>query len=161
MLQQIRHGQEHSKRGNTLIEVTAAIAIMVIVYSIVMGGYQTRINKAKLERTINEMMALAQASLDFYHSQRTWPASPNNLSPAFMYVAVAFSPFGGNYQINGLNNMVTVATTIPSGLAQNYYQGALLEILPGIPNDTISVTQRQPNEFSGRLQYDKKYTYQQ
>jgi len=161
MLQQIQLGQEHSKKGYTLIEVIIALGLMALVFSIVMGSYQARINKARLEQTVDEMTALAQASLDFYNSQGTWPASPVNLTPAFMYAAVTFSPFGGHYQISGLNDVVTVATTVPSGLAQHYYQGALLEILPGAPNDTISVTRGQPNEFSGRLEYEKKYTYQQ
>jgi type II secretory pathway pseudopilin PulG len=139
----------------------AVVAMMAIVLSVVMGGYGTRVAKAKLERTVDEMMSLAHASLDFYNSQGAWPAAPRNLAPGYMYAAVNSSPFGGNYQINGLINAVTVSTTIPSGLAQNYYQGALLQILPGVPNDIVSVTQRLPNELSGRMEYEKKYIYRQ
>ncbi len=159
MFPQAQPGQGRSKRGYTLIEVTAAVAIIAIVLSIVMGGYKTRINKARLERTVNEMMAIAQASLDFYNSQGNWPVSLSNLAPTYMYTTVTSSPFRGNYQISGLNNMVTVSTTLPSGLAQNYYQGTLLEISPGVPNDTVSITQRLPNETIGRLQYENKYVY--
>jgi len=79
-----------------------------------------------------------------------------------MYNAVTSSPFGGKYQIIiGLNNSVTISTTVPSGLAEHYYQGALLEILPGNGQDTIEITQPLPNEFSGRLEYENKYLYQQ
>ena len=161
MFPQAQLGQERSKRGYTLIEVTAAVAIIAMVLSIVMGNYKMRINKAKLERTVNEMMSLAQASLDFYNSQGNWPIAPSNLAPTFMYASVTSSPFGGNYQINSLNNAVTISTTVPSGLAQNYYQGTLLEISPGATHDTIAVTQGINNEFSGRLEYERKYTYQQ
>jgi len=158
MLQQAQPGQGRSKRGYTLIEVTAAAAMMAMVFSIIMGGYQTRIDKAKLEQTVNEMMSLAQASLDFYNSQGSWPATPGDLAPAYMYAAVTSSPFGGTYQINGLNNTATISTIVPSGLAQNYYQGTLLEISPGPANDTILITQRLANEFSGRLEYERRYS---
>jgi prepilin-type N-terminal cleavage/methylation domain-containing protein len=161
MLQQAQLGQERSKRGYTLIEITAAIAIMAMIFLIVMEGVKTRINKAKLEHTVNEMMSLAQASLDFYNSQGNWPVNPINLTPTYMYTAVSSSPFGENYQISSLKNAVTVSTTVPSGLAQSYKQGTLLEISSGVSHDTIAVTQRLPNEFSGRMEYDKKYTYQQ
>jgi len=161
MLQKQRHGLERSKRGYTLIEVTAVVAIIAIILSIVIGGYQTRINKARFERTVDEMMALAQASLDFYNSQGTWPGTPINLASTFMYAAVTSSPWGRNYQISGLNKAVTISTSVPSGLAQKYYQGTLLVILPGVPNDTIAITQQLPNELSGRLEYEKKYTYRQ
>jgi len=124
----------------------------------VMGGYKTRISKAKLEQTVNEMMSLAQASLDFYNSQGHWPMTPGDLSPTYMYAAVTSSPFGGKYQINSLNNAVTILTTVPSGLAQNYYQGTLLEISPGATNDTILISQRLPNEFSGRLEYERRHS---
>ncbi len=161
MLRQARLGQERSKRGYTLIEITAVVAIIALVFSMVMGGYKTRIIKAKLEQTVNEMMSLAQASLDFYNAQGSWPMSPSDLVPTYMYAAVPSSPFGGKYQINGLNNTATISTIVPSGLAQNYYQGTLLEISPGAVNDTILITQRLGNEFSGRLEYGKKYTYRQ
>jgi len=156
-----QHGQEPSNRGYTLIEVMAVVAIIAVVLSIVIGGYKTRINKAKFEQTVDEMMSLAQASLDFYNSQGNWPATPSDLAPTFMYTAVSYSPFGGEYEIKGLNNTATVSATVPLGLAKNYYKGTLLEISPGAANDTILITQRLPNEFSGRLDYEKKYTYQQ
>lgn len=154
-------GQQRSKKGYTFIEVTAVAAIIAVVLSMVMEGYKTRINKAKLEETVDEMMSLGRASLDFYNSRGSWPMSPSDLVPTYMYAAVVSSPFGGEYQINGLNKTATISTIVPSGLAQNYYQGTLLEISPGAAHDTILITQRPSNELSGRLEYAKKYTYRQ
>ncbi len=156
-----QRGQERSKKGHSLLEVIAVVAIVGVLFSMVLASYKTRVDKARLEESVNEMMSLAQASLDFYNSQGYWPMTPSDLSPTYMYTAVTSSTFGGKYQINGLNNMVTVSTMVPSGLAQNYYQGTLLQIVPGASGDTISVTQGLQNELSGRLEYEKKYTYQQ
>jgi len=157
-----RLGQGHFKGGYTLIEVITTITIMVMILLAVMGGYRSRIDKAKLEKTISEMMYLAEASLDFYHTQGVWPISPLDLRPGYMYAALISSPFGGVYQINSLNDEgVSISTTIPSGIAKNYNQGTLLEISSGFPNDIITISQRSYNSFSGRLEYEKKYTYQQ
>ncbi len=144
-----------------MLEVTLAAAIVCMLLLMVIANGKTRVNKAMLERTVNEMMAIAQASLDYYNSRGVWPVFPGNLAPTYMYAAVTSSPFGGNYLINNLNNTVSVSTTVPSGLAENYYQGALLEITPGVGRDTIEITQQLPNQFSGRLEYEKKYRYQQ
>ena len=170
MLHQAQLGQERSKRGYTLLEIIIAVAIVCVLLSMVMASYKIRIDKARLEQTVTEMMAIAQASIDYYNSQypKVWPANTSQLAshtvgaPNYMYNAVTSSPFGGKYQIIiGLNNSVTISTTVPSGLAEHYYQGALLEILPGNSQDTIEITQQLPNEFSGRLEYENKYLYQQ
>ncbi len=154
-------GQERSKKGYSLLEVIAVVAIVGVLFSMVLANYKIRVNKAGLEESVNEMMSIAQASLDFYNDrlpQGIWPSDPSDLYPKYMYAAVTSSPFGGNYQINGLNNTVTVSTMVPSGLARNYYQGTLLQIVPGAAGDTISVTQGLHNEFSGRLEYERRYS---
>lgn len=164
MILQARLGQGHSKRGHSLLELIAVLAIIVILLSMVLASYKTRVNKARLEETVNEMMSIAQASLDFYNDhfpQGVWPSGSGDLYPKFMYSDVALSPFGSGYQIIGLNNTVTVSTVVPSGLAQNYYQGTLLQIIPGAAVDTISITQALHNGLTGRLAYDKKYEYKQ
>jgi len=161
MSRAVPHGPALSKGAFTLIEVTAAVVAITIVLSMVMGGYSLRIQKARLEQTVHEMMSLAQASLDFYNARGAWPAAPSDLSSVYMYATIQFSPFGDQYQINGINGAVTVSTAVPSGVGEHFYQGTLLQIVPGGAEDTISITQRLPNEFTGRLQYEKKYTYKQ
>jgi len=156
-----RHGQRHFNKGYFLVEVCAIVAIAGVLLSVVLLNYRTRVNKARLEESINEMMSIAQASRDFYCAKGYWPVSPQDLAGVFMYSSVMSSPLGGNYQISGLNNMITVSTTVPSGLAQHYYQGTLLQIFPGTTVDIISITQGLPNVLTGRLAYDKKYVYKQ
>jgi len=152
MLPALQLGQGRSKRGYTLLELIITVAIVCMILSMVMANYKIRVDKAKLERTVKEMTAIAQASQDYYNSQGSWPADPSVLSPPvsqrtaanyYMYAPVVFSPFGSKYQINGLNNTVTVSTTVP-----------------GMPNDTISITQGLPNESTGKLKYENKYVYQ-
>jgi prepilin-type N-terminal cleavage/methylation domain-containing protein len=149
------------KNGLSMLEVTVALAIVSIFLSMIIANGKIRVDRANLEKTVKEMMTIAQASLDYDNSQGNWPALPSNLAPTYMNTAVNSSPFGGNYIINGRNNTVTISTTVPSGLAKNYYQGTLLEILPGVGQDTIEITQQMPNQFSGRLEYEKEYRYQQ
>ncbi len=144
-----------------MLEVTVAAAIVFALLSMVLANCKTRVDKANLEKTVNEMMAIAQASLDYYNSQGIWPVTPSNLTPTYMSAAVTSSPFGENYQINNLNNTVTVSTTVPSGLAKKYYQGTFLEISHGVGQDTIEISQQLPNQFSGRLEYEKIYRYLQ
>jgi len=147
-------------KGISVLEVLVAVAILGMLFAMVIVNANSRINKSKLERTVNEMMSIAQASLDYHNTQGSWPETTSDLTPAYMS-AVSFSPFEGEYQINNVNNTVTVSTTVPSGLAKNYFHGALLEVIPGVGQDTIEITQQLPNEFSGRLEYEKKYRYQQ
>ena len=149
-----------NKKGLTVLEVMVAIAILSVLLSMIIISSKRRINMAMLEGTVNEMMSIAQASLDYHNSQGNWPVATTDLFPTYM-AAVRYSPFGGKYQINSLGDSVNVLTTVPSGLAEKYYQGALLEILPGVDLDTIEISQQLPNEFSGRLEYEKKYRYQQ
>jgi len=148
-----------------MLEMTVALFIVGMLLSMVIANGIDRVNKAKLEKTVNEMMVIAQASLDYYNSQGTWPGTPGDLVPTYMNAAVILSPFRNsyliNYQSNGQSNTVIVSTTVPTGLAKSYYQGILLQVLPGFPMDTVSVTQQLPNEFSGRLEYEKKYRYLQ
>ena len=140
------------------------VMIASILLSIAAANYQTRINKARLVESVDEMMSIAQASRDFYNdrfSQGAWPSNTGDLYPKYMYTSIISSPFGNYYQIDGHNNAVTVATLAPAGLAQHYYQGMLLQIIPGLAGDIISITQELTHEMNGRLAYDKKYLYKQ
>ena len=124
------------KKGFSVLEAMVAVAILSMLFSMITENAKTRINKAMLERTVNEMMSIAQESIDFYNSKGNWPVDVGELCPTYM-ASVSNSPFGGKYQINNLNNAVSVSTNVPSGLAEHYYQGDLLEILPGTGLDKI------------------------
>ena len=95
MLQQAQPGQGRFKRGYTLLEVITAVAIVSVLLSVVMAGYKIRVNKARLEESVNEMMSLAQASWDFYNSRGSWPLNPNESGPdLYVYSRYFFSFWG-------------------------------------------------------------------
>jgi hypothetical protein len=126
-----------------------------------MPNYIGRIDRAKYERSVKELTSIAKASVDYFNSEGAWPAGVSQLAPEFMPSAVTSSPFGTNYQIAGVNDMVTVSVLIPTGIAQKDPQGALRVIVNQGNRDLIEITQQLPNEFSGRLEYEKKYQYMQ
>ena len=158
---QAQHGRGLFRRGYTLVELIAALVMVVTVLAMIMGTYTLRIKKAKLDKTLQEMMSLAQASLDFYRVQGYWPMTTGDLAPNYMYTGIAVSPFGGAYQLTGLHGAISVSTLVPQGLPVNGCQGSLFEIAPQNGQDIIRITQAVPNEFSGRLDYENKYLYRQ
>jgi hypothetical protein len=132
-----------------------------------------RITRAKYEKMISEMTSIAQACVDYYHSQYppAWPSTIGQLAshtagvPDYLNNAVTSSPWGGQYTLNfpnnGQGNLVVVSTMIPTGIAQLRPDGSLLNVVTAAGGDQVSVGQSVPNEGIGRLQYEKKYIYDQ
>jgi len=142
-----------------MLEVTAILLIIGVILSMVMPNYTGRINNANYEKTVNELTAIAQASIDYFILQGSWPTGIGQLAPEFMPHAVTSSPFGTNYQITCVNNVVSVSVLIPSGIAQKNPQGPLLVIINQGAQDQIEISQTVRNEFTSRLNYDLKYIY--
>jgi len=142
-----------------MLEVTAVLLIIAVILSVVVPNYVNRINNANYEKTVNELTAIAQASVDFFFSRGSWPAEVSQLAPEFMPHAVVSSPFGTSYQIippiSG-NNMITVSVLIPTGIAQKNPQGPLLVIKTQGAQDQIEISQTVHNELTSRLNYDLK-----
>ena len=155
--------QPYCRDGLSILEVMTILVILGILLSAVIPGWVDRINKAKYEKTISEMTSIAQASIDFYSSQypNVWPISINQLVPQYLYQAVSSSPWGGNYALNFQNNLIVVSTTIPTGIARNNPEGPMLNVTAGMNGDQINISQSVPNEGIGRVQYEKKYQYNQ
>ena len=128
-----------------------------------------RINRAKYEKTIGEMTSIAQASIDYYdsHYPKVWPVNISQLAPHsvgmpnYLNYAVTSSAWGVPYALSFQNNLVLVSTTIPSGIAQKNPEGPMLSVVTVSGGDQISISQSVPNEGIGRLQYEKKYLYNQ
>ncbi len=142
-----------------MLEVTVILFIIGVIFSVVMPNYIGRIKNANYEKTVNELTAIAQASIDYFISEGSWPTGISQLAPQFMPQAVTSSPFGTNYQIICVNNMVTASVLIPSGIAQKNPQGPLLVINNQGSQDQIEITQTVKNELTSRLNYDLKHVY--
>jgi type II secretory pathway pseudopilin PulG len=141
----------------------AVLVILGVLLSYVVPNCIDRINRAKYEKTINEMTSISQASIDFYNSQypNAWPMSISQLVPQYMLQAVTSSPWGGSYELSFEHNLAIVSTTIPSGIVSMNPQGPMFNIVTGASGDQISIAESVPNESTGRLEYEKKYTYNQ
>ena len=99
-----------NKKGNSILEVTAVLFVVGVVLSMVIFNYVYRIQNANYQRTVNELTTIAQASVDYYISGGSWPTRNKiNWPPQFMTRAVTSSPFGTNYQISCVNNVVTAS----------------------------------------------------
>ena len=158
----VLHGRRPFKLGYALLELIMALIVSISVLSILLGGYQARISRARIDKTVTELISLAQASIEYYRSRGYWPASPGVLNGSSMYSNLAVSPFGNDYRFNSLNRAVTVSTVVPSGFAQGYDKGGLLQVLPdGNGQDTVEITRLLSNAMLGRLEYESKYEYKQ
>lgn len=148
-----------NKKGTSIVEVITILLIIGVIFSMVVPNYVGRIKNANYERTINELTAIAQASIDYFILEKSWPTGISQLAPKFMPFAVTSSPFGTNYQITCVNNMVTVSVLIPAGIAQKNSQGQLLVINNQGSQDQVEISKTVQNEFTSRLSYDLKYVY--
>lgn len=143
-----------NKAGTTLLEVTAVLLIIGVILSMVVPNYVYRINTAKYEKTVNELTAIAQASIDYFNMMGSCPPGTSQLAPEFMPNAVTSSPFGTTYLPPACsNNMVTVSVLIPSGIAPKSPQGQLGVIIHQGKQDQIEISQIVQNEVASRLSY--------
>ncbi len=142
-----------------MLEMTAILLIMGGILSLVLPNYLTRLKEANYEKTVKELTAISQASIDYLQFEGIWPSTITQLVPQFMPHTVISSPFGTNYQITCINNLVTVSVLIPTGIAKKNPQGQLLVINNQGNQDKIEISRTVQNEFTSRLMYDLKYVY--
>ena len=154
------HSQPRCHKGLSILESTAVLVIGTVMLSYVVPNCIERINRAKYEKTVNEMTSIAQASIDFYISQypRAWPTDISQLAPKHMFQGVTLNPWGRRYgPLVFQNNLVIMTTTIPPGIVPLDPVGVMVKMGAGPNNDDlVSIAQSVPNEGIGRLQYEKK-----
>lgn len=142
------------KKGFSVFELVGVMFIMSIAVTVLMVNAVNAINRARFQATVREMQSIAQASVEYYDSSSSngnslyWPSTVNDLVPTYMFNAPIQSPLGGSYQLNSANNMITISTSIPKGILVDPLEGDFLNISPGINQDTISITQSVPNDFT-------------
>lgn len=148
-----------SKRGQTLLEVTVTVSITALLLAPVISGMVRRIQTAKFQETVEEMTAIADASVDYYVSHQQCPAGITQLAPTYLVQAAILNPFLSAYQLSCGTTSVSVSSLIPAGLAQQNPAGSLLEVNKSGGQDNIKITKLFPCSATGRLLYDKKYLY--
>jgi len=141
------------------MEITVVLFIIAGMFSIILPNNVARLKNANYEKTISELTALSQASIDYFILKGSWPSSIAQLSPQFMPYALITSPFGTNYQIICFDNLVTVSVLIPAGIAKKNPQGQLLVINNQGAKDQIEISKTVQNDISSRLTYDLKNVY--
>ena len=145
-----------NKKGASLLEVIAVTFMMGVMFSVLLPNYIDRINRAKYEKTVNELTAISQASIDYFNLMGAWPDPnhwANQLVPTFIPQAQTVSPFGTPYYVTLINNMVTAYVYIPKGIVpKNLLEGSLSQVTQG-NQDKIEITQTPGNELTARLRY--------
>ena len=73
-----------NKKGVSMLEVAASMVIIVYILSMIIPNNIQCIHNAQFQKTVAEMKAIAQASIDFYISQGACPTGINQLAPTYM-----------------------------------------------------------------------------
>jgi type II secretory pathway pseudopilin PulG len=148
-----------NQKGMTMLETTAAMVVIVLILTMIIPNNVQRIQIARFQKTVVEMKAITDASIDYYVSQGNCPPGIEQLSPVYLQQATYSSPFLSNYLLSCTGIMVSVSNLIPGGLAQKNPEGPLLEVTSAGSQDIIKITKLIPHSWIGRLEYDKKYLY--
>jgi type II secretory pathway pseudopilin PulG len=149
-----------SKEGISLLEGILMLSIAVLMMSAVLGVYKQRVQRGRMDQTVNDMVAIADAALNYNNSTGNWPASLADLEPAYLPAAVSINAFGSPYVLVCATGQVSVSSKTPAGLAQNTSLGSLFEVSSaGGGYDLVTITKREQIGSVGRLRYDKKYFY--
>ena len=149
-----------SRKGLSLLEITLTLVVGVSVLSIVSGVYKQRVQRAQMDQTVSDMLAIAEATLNYNNSTGNWPTSITDLAPVYLPSAVVQNAFGNPYVLSCVSGNVSVSSKTPAGLVQNTALGSLLQVSSaGGGYDLITTTKREEIGSAGRLKYDKKYVY--
>ncbi|MBF0511638.1 MAG: hypothetical protein HQL13_04830 [Candidatus Omnitrophica bacterium] len=144
-----------NRKGISMLEASVCLLMIAFLLSFLVPCYVGWVKKARYEKTLHEMMSIAEASIDYFMLKAAWPQGVEALIPQFMPQGVAVSPFGTIYELSGSNNMATVSVLIPSGIAENNPESSLVVISSQGAWDQIQVSQIVKNEFTSRLSYDR------
>ena len=144
-----------NKKGSSLLEVAVTVSIIAVVLYAIVSFSIRRVQNAEFQRAVFEMQSIAKASISYFIAQGSCPTGPVQLTPTYMPQAVTSSPFNSNYQISCGVSSVSVSDTIPTGVELNNPVGPLLQISTSGGQDTITITMAVPNQYMGRLLYEK------
>ena len=147
--------------GFSLFELSLVLTILTIVILAVFYSSGKIRQGAVAERAMNELEAIAKASLEYYSANNTWPVSMSDLLPTYLAgQADSVNPFGNAYTITPGNNAVSVSTLLPKGLVTAKNFGSEVVVVNQGSNDLVSVTKSFASTIWS-LKYEKKNVYKQ
>jgi len=148
-----------TRRGFSLLETSFALLLVIVFMSSVIC-LAVRIKQGAFsQRVINELGAIATASLNYYAENGAWPANVADLRPGYLESQTgSLNPFGNAYTITGGLSSVSVSTVLPRGLiSRDSLAGGAVVLTEG-NTDLVSVT-KSPESNNWKLKYEKKYIY--
>jgi Tfp pilus assembly protein PilE len=147
------------KRGLSLLEVVWVLLVLVIIISSIVGTYHRRVQQSRMDQTLADMDAIAEAAMNYYHSTGSLPFSLADLIPEYIAQGVRTNAFGYPYSVVSTGGKVSVSSTTPAGLVKPG-TGFLLETSPASEgNEVVTITKREEMSTVARLMYDKRNVY--
>ena len=150
-----------TRRGFSLVEL--GVVLMAVSAILAVSFYSAgKIRQAAFaQRTLDELNAIAGASLEYYKERGAWPVSLSDLRPEYLVSGSSdVNPFGSAYTISSGVFGVSVSTLLPKGLITGKSFGSEVVVINQGNNDLVSVT-RSIESRNWKLKYDKKYIYKQ
>jgi len=151
------HTQLHSNKAFTLFELVIVMLAMAFLLSTVVPSVMWSIKVSKFKKAVGQMNTIADASVDYYAENNSWPSTLTALQPNYI-PNVVNNPFGTGYTISGSNRIVNVTTSVPKGIS-SLFSAPLYKVIPGATTDTIQISKVAPYGITGRVEYEKKYLY--
>jgi type II secretory pathway pseudopilin PulG len=149
-----------SKKGFSLLEALLLLSITIFMLSVIMSAFKQRAERGWIEQTVNDMIAIADATQNYNSTTGSWPTSIADLTPTYLPGAVSQNAFGNPFILLCTAGTITVSSKVPAGLALNTALGPLFQVSSvGGGVDIISITKREQVGPLGRLKYDKKYLF--
>ena len=148
------------RKGISLVEMILTLLVVVLAISTLVGVYKQRVQSGYMDQTVSDMLAIADATLNYKTTTGNWPAGIADLVPAYLPAAVTQNAFGDPFSLVCATGKVSVSSKVPQGLVNNTSLGPLMEVSSaGAGVDLVTITRREQIGAMGRLQYDKKYFY--
>ena len=148
-------------RGFSLVEMCVVLMVVSAIFAVSFYSAEKIRQTALVQRTIDELNAIAVVSAQYYQERGAWPVSLSDLRPKYLASgSSSLSPFGSAYIISSSAWGVSVTTLLPKGLITGKSFGSEVVVINQGNNDLVSIT-RSIESRNWNLKYVKKYIYKQ
>ncbi len=132
------------------MEVAVCLLLTGVVISAVIGPGGRSFARARQERALREMSAIADAAVLYRSVNGVWTENVLML-PGYLSGSVAKDPWGGEYQIRAVDHGVRVSCWMPGTFAASGRSGVLMEVSASGSGNNVSVTRPLSFGRAGRL----------